>query len=537
MPRIFISYRREDSEHITGRIHDRLGPHFGSDNVFIDIDTIPFGVDFRKHLDQAVSQCDVLLVVIGEKWLEVRHRDGPRQGTRRLDDTSDFVRIEIQSALARGIPVIPVLVGRAGMPTEQDLPDGLKDLAYRNAVEVRSGRDYNDQVERLIRGVNHLLRQREKEEARRAAVGAEERGQQQENAGTLAKRLESLPQPVKKPSTRRALWWLVPVVLTLLVVLAVGVAAVMLNKARRQDTNLDTPQMNKPVDSPSYPNRPPMLDCTGQDGVSPVEVRKAQEAWAKYLKREVEETVEIANGVKMTFVLIPPGNFRMGSPEIEDGRDKDELLHEVTLSEPFYLGKHPVTQEQYQTLIGKNPSEFKGALFPVETVSWEDARDFAETLTKKRADRQLYRLPTEAEWEYSCRGGRGSSKAFGIGDGRTLSSREANFHGSYPYGDAEKRAYLNSTCNVGSYCANAFGLYDMHGNVWQWCADRYGPYFAREVTNPAGPPEGSFRVLRGGSWSNHGVSCRAAHRFRFDPSSRNYGLGFRLARSVPSEVK
>src|SRR5947209_12396451 len=123
MPKIFISYRREDSEHIAGRIYDRLEPCFGRDNVFLDIDTIPFGVDFREHLDQAVGRCDVLLAVIGERWLEVRFKDGPKEGQRRLDDPTDFVRIEIESALARGIPVIPVLVGTARMPDYLELPD------------------------------------------------------------------------------------------------------------------------------------------------------------------------------------------------------------------------------------------------------------------------------------------------------------------------------------------------------------------------------------------------------------------------------
>ncbi len=159
MPKIFISYRRDDSEHISGRLHDWLGPHFGRDNVFFDIDNIPFGVDFREHLDAAVGQCDILLAVIGEQWLDARYQEGPKAGQRRLDDAVDFVRIEIESALARGIHVIPVLVGKARMPGEQELPEGLKRIAYRNAAEVRSGRDFHDHVERLIRGIEYLLKQ------------------------------------------------------------------------------------------------------------------------------------------------------------------------------------------------------------------------------------------------------------------------------------------------------------------------------------------------------------------------------------------
>jgi hypothetical protein len=157
MPKIFISYRREDSEHVTGRIHDRLEPHFGRENVFLDVDTIPYGVDFREHLDREVSRCDILLAVIGDGWLDIRFKEGGRQGQRRLDDPGDFVRIEIESTLTRDIPVIPLLVGRATMPGLQELPEALQKLAFRNAAEVRSGRDFHDHVGRLIRGIEYLV--------------------------------------------------------------------------------------------------------------------------------------------------------------------------------------------------------------------------------------------------------------------------------------------------------------------------------------------------------------------------------------------
>src|ERR1035438_7042962 len=135
MFKIFISYRREDSEHIAGRLYDRLEPHFGRDNLFMDVDTIPLGVDFREHLDQAVGQCDVLLAVIGDHWLNVCVEDGPRKGKRRLDDPTDFVRIEIVSALDRGISVIPVLVGKASMPGEADLPDCLRSEEHTSELQ------------------------------------------------------------------------------------------------------------------------------------------------------------------------------------------------------------------------------------------------------------------------------------------------------------------------------------------------------------------------------------------------------------------
>jgi formylglycine-generating enzyme required for sulfatase activity len=296
--------------------------------------------------------------------------------------------------------------------------------------------------------------------------------------------------------------------------------------------------------------RPAPLDCTGVDGLSAADVRRAQEAWAKYLGREVEETVEIAEGVQMTFVLMPPGKFLMGSPKDEKDRRDDETLHEVTLTEPFDLGQTEVTQAQYQALTGKNPSWFSadGGLkekvkgmdtsrFPVEIVSWYEARDYGEQLTKKTGDKHVYRLPTEAEWEYACRGGRSSAKPFGIGDGTSLSSDQTNFNGGHPYGGAAKGKDLGRTCLVGSYPANALGLSDMHGNVVEWCADWLGPYPQGPVTNPAGPSEGSARVYRGGCWNFRAAVCRAAIRHGGAPVLRHEDLGFRLARSVPSGGK
>jgi len=297
--------------------------------------------------------------------------------------------------------------------------------------------------------------------------------------------------------------------------------------------------------------RPQPLDCTRETGVSSADVRRAQEAWATYLRREVEETVEIADGVKMKFVLVPPGRFYAGSPRAEQeylrntyfGGKRPEWLdletqHLVTLMEPFDLAKTEMTQAQYEALTDKEPSHFKGAGdLPVEQVSWEEARDYCIELTKKLSDKHVYRLPTESEWEYACRGGRPASQPFGIGDGRSLSSRDANFDGNYPYHGADNGDYLEKTCKVGAYAANALGLYDMHGNVWEWCADTHGPYPAGEVTDPTGATEGRYRVIRGGSWSHPGRVCRAANRHCCVPSYRFNYLGFRLARSVPSGGK
>jgi hypothetical protein len=153
MTKIFLSYRREDSQGVAGRMYDRLRAHFGDDALFMDIDSIPFGVDFQEHIAAAVDQCDILLAGIGRYWA------GEAGAARRIDDPRDFVRIEIEAALERNLPVIPILVGRATMPGEVDLPPSLARLAYRNAMELDQGRDFHHHIDRLIKGIERLFQQ------------------------------------------------------------------------------------------------------------------------------------------------------------------------------------------------------------------------------------------------------------------------------------------------------------------------------------------------------------------------------------------
>ncbi len=160
MPKLFISYRRQDSADATGRLYDRLKNHFDQENVFMDVDGIPLAADFRQRLRDAVSQCDVLLAIIGDRWLDIRFDEGPQQGKRRLDDPLDFVGNEIKTALLLGVPVVPVLVGGARMPGDAELPVDLKELAYRNAAEVRSGLDFHTHADRLIRRLEELLKKK-----------------------------------------------------------------------------------------------------------------------------------------------------------------------------------------------------------------------------------------------------------------------------------------------------------------------------------------------------------------------------------------
>ena len=252
------------------------------------------------------------------------------------------------------------------------------------------------------------------------------------------------------------------------------------------------------------------------------------------------------SGLTFTFAVLPAGSFMMGSPLQEPKREADEKQHQVTISRPFYLQTTEVTQGQWQTIMGNNPSNFVacGLDCPVEKVNWFEAIQFCNKCSalaglqpayrivgqKVTWDRTSngYRLPTEAEWEYAARAGTTTPFAFGS----CLSSDEGNHDGGYPMPDCPRGQGRDETVAVGTLGKNAWGLHDMHGNVWEWCWDWYGPYPDGPVTDPDGPDEGSRRVNRGGSWLNVAWWCRSADR-RDDgaPNRRNCGLGFRLARS------
>ena len=229
------------------------------------------------------------------------------------------------------------------------------------------------------------------------------------------------------------------------------------------------------------------------------------------------------NSLGMKFVWISPGNFMMGSPKEEKERDANETQHKVTLTKGFYMGVHLVTQEQWQAVMGKNPSHFKGEkTLPVENVTWEDCQEFIKKLREK--DKKPYRLPTEAEWEYSCRAGTKTPFHFG----ESISTDQANYNGNSTYGDGTQGIFRSKTTPVGSFPANAWGLYDMHGNIWQWCQDWYGDYPQKDVVDSQGPDKGKFRVLRGGSWSHLPWFCRSAYRYGSVPGPRLNNFGLRV---------
>jgi uncharacterized protein (TIGR02996 family) len=237
------------------------------------------------------------------------------------------------------------------------------------------------------------------------------------------------------------------------------------------------------------------------------------------------EMVTLAPGVEMGFAWVPPGTFVMGSPPREKGRQENETRHRVTLTRGYYLGVHAVTQAQWRAVLGTDPSHFKGDDLPVEQVGWAEARAYAAQLTEQRGDGHVYRLPTEAEWEYACRAGTDTPFHFGA----TLSTDQANFDGRR----RGRGVHRDETTPVGSFPANAWGLYDMHGNVYEWCADYYEKYPRGEVTDPTGPTEGWCWVIRGGGWNTGAGFCRAALRYALAGTVGRDYVGFRVARSLP----
>ena len=235
-------------------------------------------------------------------------------------------------------------------------------------------------------------------------------------------------------------------------------------------------------------------------------------------ERKAGERMLLAiHDVEYPFRWCPPGTFMMGSPESEQGRSRNERQHQVKLTRGFWLLETEVTQTMWESVMRSNPSIFKGPKLPVEKVSWNNVQGYLQRLNDLRVSPPGYRfsLPTEAQWEYACRAG--TTTAFHFGE--TLNVNQANFLGSK----------IARTTEVGSYPANAWGLHDMHGNVWELCSDRHGTYPTESVTDPTGPSSGDFRMFRGGAWDFNAEDCRSASRDNDGPSLMYSVLGFRLA--------
>lgn len=549
--RIFLSYRRDDSAGHAGRLFDRLAEHFGKEQLFMDVDDIELGEDFVQVIEAAVNSSAVLLVVIGRRWLA-----GGDATTHRLDNPNDFVRLEVAAALARNIRVIPVLVQDASMPRPQDLPDDIASLSRRNAISLSDLR-WNRDLDQLISRLDDFLakqqearrkeeeeagkeRQREAEarhvkeaeEGRRREVEAQRKQAEEERLGQEAGAAERLrreaedsaqataiheamqsreepaqgqqntppdgPPPARQGGRAQEVvdkWGRKELGLLAAAMLLVGaIGGVVLLSQRREATTS------------------PIVTATGTPSVA----GSGQSIPADAAPSPLPAVTSRAG----LLVLLPPGEFEMGSTEEEPD---EQPVHTVVIREPFYLGRYEVTQAQWRAVMGSVPSQSSdGDDLPVENVSWNDAQEFILKLNEQDAE-YTYRLPSEAEWEYAC------SK----GEKQEQIDKEDK--------DAWERIFLSKgwfdrnsdkqTHPVGQKEPNDFGLYDMHGNVWEWCGDRYHPNYR------GAPPDGSTwssggdgrRILRGGSWDSYAYNCRCADRARYAPTARGPRAGLRLA--------
>ena len=595
MSRIFISYRRRDAPYAAGRIYEELESHFGSGSTFIDVDALQAGEDVQAKIQEVVGRCQIFLAVIGHGWLAAKDQ----QGRRRLDNPADWVRLEIEAALKRKVTVIPVLLDGVLMPQISELPESLHPLAYRQAAFVRHGRDFRVDIARLMEVIQQRLeiaerqaeleeeqkrreqqrlealrqaeaeaqerRERERAEAerraeveRQAEIARQQRIKQQAESAQIAAtkrkireqrkaaRTGSEDQSVKRAAVRRPVR---PVsissekqatvdslfsvgqqsvgrrgVLKMLGYSAGGLGVVLAGDALRRAISSNDSQAIE-------------LLTTEFEVATITDVTSG----AFEITRKTGEffTETVGDGVTLDLMKIPSGTFTMGSPPDESERGDDEgPQHEVSVPS-FFMGRYAVTQAQWRAVaalpkvdrdLEPSPSSFEGDDLPVENVNWNEAVEFCDRLSAKT--NRTYRLPSEAEWEYACRAGTTTPFHFG----NTITPELGNYNAKHTYNNGLEGEYRKRTTEVGNFPANAFGLHDMHGNVWDWCQDQWHSNYEGAPTDGSAWLTGNTsesRVLRGGSWADVPWYCRSAFRFLVTPDNRCIGGGFRVSCHAP----
>lgn len=417
MSKILISYRREDSADATGRIYDRLVQQFGRTAVFKDVDSIPLGIDFRTYLDQQVAKCDVFLAVIGRNWMKPQGQ----KGKSRLADPADFVRLEIEAALKRQIPVIPVLVEGASIPPVDRLPTSLQALSYRNGIVVRPDPDFHRDMDRLI---EHLRAQVEREQGHFPPIDVpqtasdmnattkethyevEPPGQRRMDAAVLPSKADSphrlvervqeeqaISIPPSQKTTDQSQSFMFGVIG--LIVLIGGVAAFLILQPKQppvEPIKYQSPSVvEKQEERPAQVTTPPVPTKPVEPTVLPGNQDMA-------VKKPVKTSTPSIPSPAM--IRIVAGSFVMG---------KEESNHEVHFAKPFAIAKYETTFDEYDRFAqatGRELPKDEGwgrGQRPVINVNWDDATAFAQWLSEQTGKR--YRLPTEAEWEYAARSG------------------------------------------------------------------------------------------------------------------------------------
>jgi formylglycine-generating enzyme required for sulfatase activity len=340
------------------------------------------------------------------------------------------------------------------------------------------------------------------------------------------------PSPVVPPTTGTASPATRRKFLTLLSFAGVGLAGVAVwELVKRSFTSSPIPSSSLPPSSPIPSSSLPPSSSISLKSFS-FDVVKVN-AQGKPITPSTQQakffSENLGNNITLDMVAISGGTFTMGSPSSEAERDSNESpQHQVTVK-PFYMGKYEVTQAQYEVIMGKQPSEFKGANRPVEKVSWNDAVEFCKRLSQKTG--RSYRLPSEAEWEYACRAGTSTPFCFG----ETITTNLANYDGTKTYSAESKGKNREETTDVGTFPPNSFGLYDMHGNVWEWCLDTsHNSYDGAPTDGSAWIDENKTqsRLMRGGSWYDAPSDSRSAARYSESPDTRDDDFGFRVVVSA-----
>lgn len=551
MPGIFISYRRDDTGGYARGIADYLKQKLDVP-VFMDIDSVDPGADFVDAIEDAVGSCDVLVALIGNRWLDATDE----HGQRRLESPNDFIRVEIAAALERNTRIIPVLLRGASMPRESELPEPLKALTRRQALKVSDERWAYD-LERLVDAI---------ERGFLSPVTV---------SGHRVEKAEPTAPPLASVQTGRKPQFWVPAISALLVALAftlywfwpdftelqlepklvfepdhldlggaqigsqsqskpvktinigkgeLSMRAVLMVGDNKQDFTAESrcPDtlpagescvIDVKFDPTDVGNRSARLSVISNSPTSPDEVPLSGIGVGSPFEL-------VINGVTFEFVEIPAGRFKMGS---EHGYKDEKPAREVEISKPFQLGKYEVTQEQWLVVMRENPSNSKGAKLPVEMVSWNDVQDFLAKLNEP-SDRFQYRLPTEAEWEYAARAG-------------TTEILPENLDELAWFGGNSR----GKTHPIGEKTPNHLRLYDMLGNVSEWVQDWHtNNYYQNRKDalgeqpdkDPRGPNEGTSKVHRGCGWPSPAAKCSLVNRSATPPDTQLETTGFRLLRQA-----
>jgi formylglycine-generating enzyme required for sulfatase activity len=432
--KIFLNYRRDDSRWPTLSLYNLLAQALPRDQLFMDVEGyIRPGDDFVEVLEEQVSACEVMIVVIGPQWLALLEK--------RLNDPADFVRVEIATALARQITVIPVLVDGASMPGASQLPEPLKALSRRQATRLSHDR-FNADGQGLVKVLQESL-------GRKKALAAA--------SGDPALRVQ-------------------------------------------------------PGSGESF--------------------RDGDASWAPEM------------------VVVPAGAFMIGTAQAEidalckECKDPPEWFkreapqHEAAIAKPFAVGRYAVTRGEFAVFVREadhqipdswcNPGFAQDDSHPVVCVNWYDAKAYVKWLNGKTG--KDYRLLSEAEWEYACR----AETMTPFWWGASISTDQANYEGNFSFGGSRKGEYREKTMPVKSFQPNPWGLYQIHGNVWEWCEDCWNETYAGAPADGSAWTTGdcSLRVSRGGSWNDVPQDLRAAYRYGNASVDRDYNAGFRLARTL-----